>query len=332
MRRRHWIVAGVLFLATAAASLALLGAGQPHNHEQKKAKAQEEPGRGRAPESLPAIPRPDANAAQVPAGYRVEVVMADLVYPTSVEFDDADNMYVAEGGFVYGDDVAQARVLRLPAGGSARPVAVVENLNGPVTDLLWHDKRLYISHRGKISVLENGAVRDLVTGLPSLGDHHNNQLTVGPDGKIYFGQGTATNSGVVGLDNFKMGWLAKYPDVCDVPVKDIRLHPQPFETPGVLALLAGGPHDQKGNGHGGHGQDPKVKGQEKDKGHEGHGDKKATEDKGKEPAKDKDAEKETTKDHKHDAQDKAKQPAKDAGHEGTTRNRVPVRTRPATRW
>jgi len=268
MRRHHWVIAGVLFLATTAASLAWLGAGQPHNHDKEQAKTPEEPGRGRAPESLPAIPRPDANAAQVPAGYRVEIVSADLVYPTSVEFDDAGNMYVAEGGFVYGDDVAQARVLRLPADSSARPVTVADNLNGPVTDLLWHDKRLYISHRGKISVLENGTVRDLVTGLPSLGDHHNNQLTVGPDGKLYFGQGTATNSGVVGLDNFKMGWLAKYPDVCDVPAKDIRLHPQPFETPDVLALLSGGHagQGQHGNGHGGHGQDTKAKDQGKDEG------------------------------------------------------------------
>ncbi len=317
MRRHHWVTAGVLFLA-AAASLALLGAGQPHNHEEKKGKAPEAPGRGRAPESLPAIPKPDASAAQVPAGYRVEVVLADLTYPTSVEFDDAGTMYVAEGGFVYGDDVARARVLRFPAGGNAETVA--DNLNGPVTDLLWHDKRLYISHRGKISVLENGAVRDLVTGLPSLGDHHNNQLTVGPDGKIYFGQGTATNSGVVGLDSFKMGWLAKYPDISDVPAKDIRLHPQPFETPDPLALLGPGPAGpgQQGDGHGGHGQDPKAKGQEKGKEHDGH-------DKGKEPAKGKDAEKgkEPVKGKEHDGHDpkgkeaeKGKEPAKGAGHEG----------------
>ncbi len=325
MRRRHWVISGVLFLATAAASLTLLGAGQPHNHEKEKVKAPEEPARGRAPESLPAIPRPDAGAAQVPPGYHVEVVLADLTYPTSVEFDDTGTMYVAEGGFVYGDDVARARVLRFPAQRSAETVA--DNLNGPVTDLLWHDKRLYISHRGKISVLENGAVRDLVTGLPSLGDHHNNQLAVGPDGKIYFGQGTATNSGVVGLDSFKMGWLAKYPDVSDVPAKDIRLHPQPFETPDVLALLSGKGHSQPMKGMDGMEgmKDMKTKGQEKGKEHEGH-------DKAKEPAKGKDAEKgkEPVKGKEHDGHDpkgkeaeKGKEPAKGMdgmkGMEGMTK-------------
>lgn len=47
----------------------------------------------------------------------------------------------------------------------------------------------------------DGRVKDLVTGLPSYGDHFNAKLSIGPDGKLYVGVGTATNSGVVGLDN-----------------------------------------------------------------------------------------------------------------------------------
>ncbi len=30
------------------------------------------------------------------------------------------------------------------------------------------------------------------------------------------GQGSATNSGVVGVDNFLLGWLKPWPDFCDV--------------------------------------------------------------------------------------------------------------------
>lgn len=217
--------------------------GQSAKHEQSgpTAAKKELP---EAPKQLPKIPRPDARAAEVPAGYRVEVVETDLAYPTSVEFDEAGAMYVAEGGFSYGDDVAPARVLRIDSNGSRQIVA--DELSAPVTDLLWHDGRLFISHRGKISVLEASGVRDLVTDLPSFGDHHNNQLAAGPDGKIYFGQGTATNSGVVGLDNFKMGWLSKHPKVHDIPAKDIRLRGeergeqqvQTFHTPDPLAMLA----------------------------------------------------------------------------------------------
>lgn len=201
----------------------------------------------RAPEQLPRVPRPEASAAQVPPGYRVEMVMSDLTYPTSIEFDDDGAMYVAEAGYIYGDDVAQARIMRRTSNGATETIA--DGLNGPITDLLWYDKRLYISHRGKISVLEADGVRDLVTGLPSLGDHHNNQLAAGPDGKLYFGQGTATNSGVVGIDNFKMGWLSKYPEVCDFPAKDVRVSDQPFETPDPLSLLAdkSPPHQHHGD-------------------------------------------------------------------------------------
>jgi hypothetical protein len=57
-------------------------------------------------------------------------------------------------------------------------------------------------------------------------------MTVGPDDKIYFGQGTATNSGVVGLDNaYPYVWLLLHPDVSDVPAKDIQLTNESFLTP-----------------------------------------------------------------------------------------------------
>jgi glucose/arabinose dehydrogenase len=46
---------------------------------------------------------------------------------------------------------------------------------------------------------QNGAVTQLVTGLPT-GDHPTEQITV-HDGFLYWSQGSATNSGVVGHDN-----------------------------------------------------------------------------------------------------------------------------------
>ena len=73
-------------------------------------------------------------------------------------------------------------------------------------------KTTLLTLMGALRSTQEGSLRVLgreLRGLPSRGDHHNNQLTVGPDGKLYFGQGTATNSGVVGLDSFHMGWLAK---------------------------------------------------------------------------------------------------------------------------
>jgi hypothetical protein len=150
----------------------------------------------------PEVPPPAASAVEVPEGFRVEVVISNLTYPTSVEFDDTGNMFVAEAGYSYGDSSVTPRILQISRDGIVTAIAQGPVLSGPINDLLWHNGWMYVSHRGKISTLEpEGRVRDLVTGLPSEGDHHNNQLTVGPDGKIYFGQGTATNSGVVGPDN-----------------------------------------------------------------------------------------------------------------------------------
>lgn len=175
------------------------------------------------------VPPPDSSAVVAPQGYRVEVVVKDLTYATSVEFDDQGRMYIAEAGYSYGDPKAVPRLLLLTEDGSLRELS--RDFNGPINDLLFYRGRLYVSHRGKISVFADGNVYDLVTELPSYGDHHNNQLTAGPDGKIYFGQGTATNSGVVGLDNYKMGWLQKRPEFHDVPAFDIVLEGRTFETP-----------------------------------------------------------------------------------------------------
>jgi hypothetical protein len=134
----------------------------------------------------PKVPPPDASSADVPEGFRAEVVMSGLTYPTSVEFDDAGAMYVAEAGYSYGDESATPRILRVSQNGAIEVIAEGPVLNGPINDLLWHRGRLYVSHRGKISILEpDGRVLDLIAGLPSDGDHHNNQLTVGPDEKLY---------------------------------------------------------------------------------------------------------------------------------------------------
>lgn len=46
---------------------------------------------------------------------------------------------------------------------------------------------------------------------------------IGPDGWLYFTQGTATNSGVVGIGNYKLGWLKRDPLYHDIPCEDVVL-------------------------------------------------------------------------------------------------------------
>lgn len=190
------------------------------------------------PKGMPTVPAPDESAAWVPEGFKAEVFLKDLIWPSSIEFDGDGNIYIAEAGYVYGDPFAPARIFRVTKDGEMSRYA--EGFNGPITDILWHEGKMYVSHRGKIStVSSDGTVKDLVTGLPSSGDHFNNEMAIGPDGKLYFGQGTATNSGVVGLDNsYPYVWLLLYPDVYDVPARDIELTGQSFLTPHPSNVLS----------------------------------------------------------------------------------------------
>jgi glucose/arabinose dehydrogenase len=182
------------------------------------------------PQDLPQIPAPDPAAAQLPAGYKAEVAFSGLMYPSSIEFDDAGHVYIAECGYMPGDTTKPARILRAKLGSEEHLEVVARDLSAPITDLLWHDGELYISQRGKITVLADGKLEDLVSGLPSYGDHSNNQLSLGPDGRLYFGQGTATNSGVVGADNFAFGWPKEHPYLCETTAWEVRLKGQIFES------------------------------------------------------------------------------------------------------
>jgi glucose/arabinose dehydrogenase len=183
-----------------------------------------------AAQDVPKVPPPDPGAAEVPPGYRVEVAVDQLMYPSSIEIDRQGALYVAECGHMPGDDGKPARILKITGKAQSDREVLAADLAAPITDLLWHDGKLLVSHRTKISVVEGGRLRDLVTDLPSLGDHSNNQLCVGPDGKLYFGQGSATNAGVVGTDNFAFGWVKDHPEVCETVARDVVLAGQEFET------------------------------------------------------------------------------------------------------
>lgn len=83
-----------------------------------------------------------------------------------------------------------------------------------------------------ITVLrEDGTVSNIITGLPSCGDYSNSRVAFGPDDKMYFGQGTATNSGVVGTDNL---WVPNSPCFYDKPGSYLLLNGQNFETDNML--------------------------------------------------------------------------------------------------
>jgi hypothetical protein len=54
------------------------------------------------------------------------------------------------------------------------------------------------------------------------------------DGYVYFGQGTATNSGIVGQDNASFGWLLRHNDFHDIACRDIMLAGQNYTSSDIL--------------------------------------------------------------------------------------------------
>jgi glucose/arabinose dehydrogenase len=170
----------------------------------------------------------------VPPGYKVELVTQGLNFPTGVTFDEKGRVYVTESGYSYGEVFRKPRLLRVVSDGVM--LVVAKGNNGPWNGVTYYNGDFYVAEGGELQggrilkVSSDGAAKALVDDLPSLGDHHTNGPVIGADGYLYFGQGTATNSGVVGKDNYANGWLKRHPDFHDIPGQDIVLTGQNFET------------------------------------------------------------------------------------------------------
>lgn len=172
----------------------------------------------------------------LPAGYHIEAVARGLTFPSAVVVDESNRVYVVESGYSYGPEFTTPRLLRVEADGSLTEIA--RGQSGPWTGASYHQGKFYVSasgEEGRILELDRrGTIRVLLDGLPGRADHHTNRPVVGPDGRLYFGQGTKTNSGVVGKDNYKFGWLPKHPAWHDVPCRSTILTGHNFTTQNVL--------------------------------------------------------------------------------------------------
>ena len=173
---------------------------------------------------------------QVPPGYRVEVVATRLTFPTGVAFGEDGAIYLVESGYSYGEVFTRPRLLEVAADGRGVIREIAAGTHGPWNGVAVHGDGIFVAQGGQIEggrivrFDRQGRQQVLVDDLPSTGDHHTNGPAVGRDGYIYFGQGTATNAGVVGTDNWDFGWLKRKPDFHDVPCRDVRLRGQDYIT------------------------------------------------------------------------------------------------------
>ena len=159
---------------------------------------------------------------QLPKGYRIKKYAADLTFPTGITFSDAGEMYVVESGYRAGSVSGPARVLRVYPDGSTDEIT--RGFLPPVTGITWYEERLYVSesgYPGQITrIFTDGTRETVINNLPTGGDHQLSHIVFGPDGMMYFGIGTATNSGVVGPDNT---WLGKRPRFRDLTCRNYEL-------------------------------------------------------------------------------------------------------------
>jgi glucose/arabinose dehydrogenase len=174
----------------------------------------------------------------LPDGYRIEAVATDLTFPAALTFDEQGQIYVVESGYSYGEAFTGPQLIKIGKDGQKTVIAKGEK-NGPWNGVTFHDGSFYVVEGGILEggrilrVSRDGNITVLVDGLPSYGDHHTDGLVI-HNGYLYFSQGTATNAGVVGKDNYDYGWLSRNPQFHDTPCKDVVLLGKNYESSNVL--------------------------------------------------------------------------------------------------
>ena len=166
----------------------------------------------------------------------LELVSDGLMFPTGLAFGPAGSIFVSESGLPFDGAPPGGRILRLR--GDERTV-VADDLHPPVNGVAADGDALYVSeggHPARISRLDGDGRRETVLeGLPGPGNYHTNMVVVGPDRRLYFSQGAMTNSGIVGLDAYELGWLRRLPHAHDVPGYDIVLRGENVDTEDPIA-------------------------------------------------------------------------------------------------
>src|SRR5687768_2753895 len=197
----------------------------------------------------------DRTLVEYPAGTELKPYITGLTAPSAMTFDNEGSLIIAESGIdgreplIYGFKPDGTHFGIYPHG--RRLPAFLRfgrddfRLYGPIGGMTFTNGKLYVTHRdgnrrGVVTALGyDGTHQTIVADLPAQGDHAVTDIVLNPrDGRLYFGVGTATNSGVVGLDN--MRWLRRYRSIADQPWGNVYLLGRRFDTPNPFSGIFGG--------------------------------------------------------------------------------------------
>jgi sugar lactone lactonase YvrE len=195
----------------------------------------------------------DRSVVEHPPGTKLYLYADNFNCPTGLCFDQDGTMFVAEGGIdnvpihILGRRPDHSVIEIYPSGIRVPFLTHPFKIYGPIGGIAASNGTLFVSHRdvngmGVISAFTyDGKHSTVVSEFPAQGDYGITDIAVRPtDGRIFFGVGPATNSGVVGPDNWAAGWLKHYPNACDVSPIDVKLFGLKFTSPNPAGGFFGG--------------------------------------------------------------------------------------------
>ncbi len=130
---------------------------------------------------------PGAPELRLAPGFRAELYARGLYRPTAMAYGPDGRLYLSEEG---GRIVVAGR-------GSAAPKTLAGGFETPL-GLAWVGRNLFVSSQGRLSRLSLAsgtlvARRTVLSGLPSC-EHQQDNVALGPDGRLYLGNGSTCNA------------------------------------------------------------------------------------------------------------------------------------------
>jgi glucose/arabinose dehydrogenase len=201
----------------------------------------------------------DRKVMEYPRAFLLQLAADGLTAPSAIAFVTEDGEY--KGSILVAESGADGRAPRIfgwksdhtyfsiyPHGRQIPTFGLLphqKDIYGPIGGMAVSQGRIYVTHRdsqgrGVVSAFKFDGSRETIVGdLPAEGDYGVTDIAVNPiNSRVYFGVGAATNSGIVGLDNWS--WVQKHPNFCDQPAQNLRLLGFKYLTKNPLAGLFGG--------------------------------------------------------------------------------------------